>query len=72
MITGAGRTLIGGTLANRTDSDPKLSPFCSANAQVVELADTGDLKSPGQMRLCGFKSRPGHCILRETERSSYV
>ena len=32
-----------------------------ANAQVVELADTGDLKSPGQMRLCGFESRPGHC-----------
>ena len=31
-----------------------------ANAQVVELADTGDLKSPGQMRLCGFESRPGH------------
>lgn len=30
------------------------------NAQVVELADTGDLKSPGQMRLCGFESRPGH------------
>ena len=30
------------------------------HAQVVELADTGDLKSPGQMRLCGFESRPGH------------
>ena len=32
------------------------------NAQVVELADTGDLKSPGQMRLCGFESRPGHWL----------
>lgn len=32
-------------------------------ARVVELADTGDLKSPGQMRLCGFESRPGHFAL---------
>ena len=27
---------------------------------MVELADTGDLKSPGQMRLCGFESRSGY------------
>ena len=27
---------------------------------MVELADTGDLKSPGRLRPCGFESRPGH------------
>lgn len=38
--------------------------YCHAHAQVVELADTGDLKSPGRFRLCGFESRLGHCVLR--------
>jgi hypothetical protein len=29
-------------------------------AGVVELVDTGDLKSPASQIACGFKSRPRH------------
>lgn len=28
----------------------------------MELADTGDLKSPGRLRPCGFESRPGYYL----------
>ena len=30
----------------------------NSNGTVVELVDTGDLKSPGPKRPCGFESRP--------------
>ncbi len=39
---------------------PDCFTLSASPARVVELADTGDLKSPGRLRPCGFESRPGY------------